>query len=55
MHYRKPCICSNCDAGQEIVRHGINGFAEDPAHPANLAEAVMRLLGGCRDMALHHA
>jgi glycosyltransferase involved in cell wall biosynthesis len=44
MAYGKPCVASNCDAGQEIVRHGENGFTVDPANPAEIAEVVLRLL-----------
>lgn len=45
MHYRKPCIAGDCDAGQEIVRHGVNGFTVDPSDPDALAAATLRLLG----------
>ena len=40
----RPCLVSNADAGREVVNPPEAGLAVDPDNPAELADAVIRLL-----------
>lgn len=41
----RPCIVGNLDASPEAIGDGRLGFAVDPRSPAEIAEAVVKLLG----------
>jgi phosphatidylinositol alpha-1,6-mannosyltransferase len=45
MRLGRPCLVSNCDAGQEVVSPPDAGLAVDPGQPGELIEALGRLLG----------
>ena len=40
----RPCIVGNADASPEAIAQGRHGFAVDPRSPADIADAVLRLL-----------
>ncbi len=45
----KPCIVGNCDASPEAIGDGRLGFIVDPRSPAEIADAVVRLLSRQHD------